>query len=148
MKLNLLYLILPAILFASGCFGSKNSNPIPVVLPSGTFTGEFKRTHTNPKTGSTDSVKAIIQLQMEATGYKVAGDTSTLHAGSYGNFVIGANHDGIVFVDKTYPTTGTPSKVHLSGAYQYTYQGSNLQMVAYGSLDTLSFYYNLTRTGN
>jgi hypothetical protein len=148
MKTKLLYLILPVIIFASGCVSNKNSNPTPVNPPLGTFTGEFKRTHTNAITGAIDSTRANIILQMETTGYKVTGDTSTLHAGSYGGFIINAAGTGIDFVDKTFPLTVTPVKIHLNGVYQYTYQGTNLQLLAYGPQDTLSFYYNLTKTGN
>jgi len=149
MKHKLLYLLPFILALASGCFGNKNNNPTPVTPPTGTFSGEFKLTHLNQKTGAIDSSKAIIQLQMEtATGYKVTGDTATLHAGSYGSYIVSSDGAAIQFTDKTFPATGTPVKIHLSGIYQYLYNGSNLQMLAYGPLDTLSFYYNLKKTGN
>ncbi len=150
MKRLLPYLLPFVVVFASGCFGNKASAPAPVLVPSGTFAGEFKLTHTNPKTGAVDSATANIQLQMEtATGYIVTGDTSTVHAGSHGSYIVTTGNSTIEFIDKTYPTNGTtPTKIHLSGVYDYIYKGTNLQLVAYGALDTLSYYYNLTRTGN
>jgi hypothetical protein len=147
MKHKLLYLLLVAAL-ASGC--SNKSAPVPnnADLPTGTFSGVFTRKHINSK-GVIDSAKANIQLQMEiATGFKVTGDTSTLHAGSYGGYNLTTTANTIAFFDRTYPPTGTPTKVHLSGIYQYLYSGTNLQILGYGPLDTLSFYYNLTKTGN
>jgi hypothetical protein len=149
MKHKLFYILPLALALASGCVSNKNNNPAPVTPPTGTFSGEFKLTHLNRKTGAIDSAKTTIQLQMEvATGYKVTGDTTTLHAGSYGSFFVSSDGTAIQFVDQTYPPAGDPTKIHLSGIYQYEYNGSNLQVLGYGPQDTLSFYYNLYKTGN
>jgi hypothetical protein len=148
MKYKLLGLLSLFVVFASGCIGDKSA-PVPIAnLPTGTFSGVFTRKHINSK-GVIDSAKANIQLQMEtATGFKVTGDTSTLHAGSYGSYNLVSESGILQFNDKTYPPTGTPVKTHLSGLYEYKYTGATLQLLGYGALDTLSFYYNLTRTGN
>jgi hypothetical protein len=83
-----------------------------------------------------------------ATGFKVTGDTTTIHAGSYGNYVVTTGTSQIQFEDKTWPLTGTPAKIHLDGIYSYTYDGATLQMAAYDPADTLEYYYKFTKTGN
>jgi hypothetical protein len=148
MKRILLYSLLSLAAFVSGCVANKSTAPAPLA-PEGTFAGEFKVTTTNATTGAVDSLKATIQLQMEeTTGYKVTGDTSTVHAGSYGSYAVNTSNSTITFGDKTFPLTGTPAKVHLSGVYDYLYDGTTLQMAAYGSDNTVSYYYNLKKTGN
>jgi hypothetical protein len=149
MKHKLLCLLSLTVVFTSGCVRETGA-PVPnnANLPTGTFAGVFTRKHINSK-GVIDSAKANIQLQMEiATGFAVTGDTSTLQAGSYGGYNLTSLTNVIQFNDKTYPLTGTPAKAHLSGTYEYKYTGTTLQLLGYGALDTLSFYYNLTRTGN
>jgi hypothetical protein len=147
MKRKLFYLLPLSLLFLAGCFGNKNSAPTPTLLPSGTFTGQFRRIHKTFRTGVTDTQKANIQLIMEtATGFAVTGDTSTVQAGSKGSYYVGLNNY-IQFVDNTFPPTGTPTKTHLNGLYQYYYDGSVFQMLA-TSLDTLSLQYDLKKTGN
>jgi hypothetical protein len=146
MKLKLLY-ILPLIAVLSSCLSNKNSNPTPVSLPSGTFTGTFTQLHYHLKATTTtvDTLRANIQLDMQlATGYKVTGDTSTVHAGSYGSYVIGSTNS-IQFVDKTYPATGTPTKTHLAGVYQYYYDGSVFQLLGSNTADSLVYQYNLKK---
>jgi hypothetical protein len=151
MRLTLLYLLtflFAFILLESGCGGDNISNPTPNV-PEGTFSGKFSLYHLHDKSGVVDTQTAVVNLNIEtSTGFKVTGDTSTVHAGSYGSFVVNSNYTEIDFVDKTYPTTGTPAKVHLNGIYNYSFNGTTLQMVTTSAYDTLTYVYNLTRTGN
>lgn len=149
MKRNILYLFIMAGVCLYGCTAKNDvlpNTPIPV---SGTYSGQFKLYHVNPTTNAVRIDSANLSLVMEtATGYKVAGDTSTLHAGSFGSYGVNSFTSEIIFVDKTFPTSGTPTKVHLSGNYAYEYDGSTLKLAAYGPLDTLQYIYKFTRTGN
>ncbi len=132
-----------ATLLTTGCMSDKNSAPGPVI-PSGTFTGQFRRVHTSAKTGVRDTAKANIQLVLDIkTGFTVTGDTSTVIAGSHGGYAVDLNY--ILFNDVTYPASGTPAKTHLSGAYQYYYDGTVFQMVNNSYLDTLSMQYDLKK---
>lgn len=146
MKFKLLYLFLLIIVLASGCLSNKSSAPVPANIPQGTFTGQFRRIHTNLKTGLRDTALANLQLVLNTTnGFKVTGDTSTLHAGSYGQCVL--NQSYIQFYDVTYPATGTPAKAHLNGVYQYYYDGTVFQMLN-NPADTLSLQYDMKKTSN
>jgi len=147
MKHRLLYLFPILLVLLSSCFNNKTAAPASTTtVPSGTFTGQFRLLRFSKKTGAYDTLSANIMLTMEtSTGYKVTGDTSTIQAGSYGDYGISTLNSNIVFQDKTYPT---PTKTHLNGQYQYQYDGTTLQMVANSALDTLSLQYNLTKTGN
>jgi len=151
MKLRILYLFpfLPVFLLVmSGCGGSgTSSNPTPNV-PNGTFSGTFTLYYLHDKTGVIDTSTATLNLSMQKTGFAVTGDTSKVHAGSYGGYIVNSTYTAIDFVDKTYPTSGTPTKVHLNGVYQYTFNGTTLQMEAQSAYDTLHYSYNLNRTGN
>jgi len=142
---RILYLLPLVIAFASGC--SPKSAPAPSV-PEGTFSGKFKYQHEHAQTGALDSATANLQVQIEQTTYTVTGDTSTVHAGSFGTYEVNSYGTAIAFFDKTYPTTGTPKKFHLSGIYSYSYDGKNLQIVSFGAFDTLSYSYSLVKTGN
>jgi hypothetical protein len=147
MKKSLLFLSFA--LLAFGC-QPKTVDPTPSIAPEGTFTGQFRLYHLNQKTGIVDTPVKVndLVLNMEsATGFKVTGDT-TLHAGSYGGFVITESLNQVQFNDKTFPTSGTPAKVHLAGLYGYTYDGINLTLETQGALDTLEYYYKMTKTGN
>ena len=150
MKLRILYL-LPffsvCFLMMNGCSGTKTSAPTPNI-PSGTFSGPFYLYHLHEKTGLIDTMTANVNLTINKTGFAVTGDTATLHAGSYGGYIVNSTFTAIDFVDKTYPTTGTPTKVHLNGVYEYTFNGTSLQMEATSPFDTLQYYYNLNRTSN
>lgn len=96
-----------------------------------------------------DTLKANIILSMQPTvGFKVTGDTSTVHAGSYGVCIVNSSYGVIDFIDNTYPATSTPTKTHLNGVYQYAFDGTTFQLAAHGALDTTAFLYNLKRTGN
>jgi hypothetical protein len=150
MKKNILYLFLITGVCLSGCFGKKNdvmpNTPVPL---SGTYSGKFKLYHVNTSNTITHIDSTNLNLSMEAaTGFKVTGDTTTLHAGSYGSYEVNSTTFQIFFSDKTFPLTGTPAKIHLSGAYAYEYDGTTLALLAYGPQDTLQYYYQFTRTGN
>ena len=145
MKQRFIYL-LPALLvltiFATGCL--KNSNPPPVPYPTGTFNGQFRLLHKKLNETKVDTLKrANIQLVLE-TGmtYKVLGDTTTVHAGSKGQYGINSVYMG--FDDNTYPKTGTPDKIHLHGNYSYIYDGSTLVILAVQG-DTLNYRYDLKK---
>lgn len=137
---RLIYALLFAVLFWMGCAPSSTPRP----YPAGTFTGTFRLLHKTRATGVVDTLKANVQLVLETNvGFKVLGDTSTVHAGSKGTY--GVNSAGFLFLDNTYPKTGKPVKTHLNGEYQYAYDGtSQLQIVA-TSADTLAIIYDLKR---
>ncbi len=142
---RILYLLPLVFALASGC-GPKTT-PAPSI-PEGTFSGKFKYLHEHAQTGALDSATAKIQLQIGQTTYAVTGDTSTVHAGSFGTYEVNSYGTAMAFFDKTYPTTGTPKKFHLSGVYSYSYDGKNLQIVSFGAFDTVSYSYSLVKTGN
>jgi len=135
---------------SAGCAGKKNdvvpNTPVPI---SGTYSGQFKLYHVDGANTITriDSTNLILTMET-ATGFKVTGDTTKLHAGSYGSYEVNSTTSQIFFADKTFPLTGTPAKIHLSGPYNYEYNGTTLAMLAYGPQDTLQYYYQFTRTGN
>lgn len=144
MKPQLLYFSLLIVVLASGCFSNKSSAPAPVI-PSGTFKGQFRRVHLNQSTAKRDTLSANIILTMNtATGYSVTGDTTKLHAGSYGGYAISSNL--IQFNDLTYSASAPQTKIHLAGTYQYYYDGTIFQMVGYSALDTLAYQYDLTKS--
>jgi hypothetical protein len=137
--------LLPALLLLGACTKSESTLSSPA--PSGTFNGEFRLLHKKANQLKFDTLKANIQLVFsDNTNYKVLGDTVLVHAGSKGTFEVGSGvSTGLIgFIDTTYPKTGIPAKTHLSGAYQYYYDGTKLQMVA-NSSDTLSLQYDLKR---
>jgi hypothetical protein len=145
MKNKFTYLLPLLLIFVIACTKNKTA---PTPLPSGTFSGVFVRLHLN-KNNSIDTAKANIVLSMEtATGYAVTGDTTSVQAGSFGNYIFGTSgtNNLVQFFDKTYPATGTPVKTHLVGVYQYFYDGTNLQLLA--NTDSLGYQYTLKKTGN
>ena len=151
MKHNLLFLLPFLFFLASGCSEDSINGGLPNNAPEGTFTGQFTLIHVHAKTGITDTLTAALVLNIEmTTGFKITGDTSTLHAGSYGSYEVSSNGGSgqIEFLDKTYPTSGTPVKIHLDGIYDYIYDGTNLQLAAYSPLDTVEYFYKFTKTGN
>jgi hypothetical protein len=149
MKRNIFFLLIPIAGFLTSCNTNNNVVPNTPVPVSGTYTGQFKLYHVNPKTNAVRVDSANLNLTMEtATGYKVTGDTTTLHAGSYGSYEVSSMASQIIFADKTFPASGSPLKVHLSGVYTYEYDGSTLQLITYGPQDTLQYFYKFTRTGN
>ena len=131
-----------------GCAGKTNVLPNTPVPVSGTYSGQFKLYHVSLQDKITRVDSANLSLNMEiATGFKITGDTTTLHAGSNGSYQVNSYQSQILFADKTFPVSGPPAKVHLSGYYVYHYDGTTLQLVAYGQQDTLQYFYKFTRTG-
>lgn len=142
MKKKLLYLLPVLSLLAVGCFKNQVASPAASGLPSGTFTGQFRLLHRSTDKVPFDTTSCNLTLTLNANNatYAVTGDTSTVHAGSNGTYGISSPY--INFTDKTYPKTGAPTKTHLNGLYQYYYDGTVFQMLAYSS-DTLSLQYDL-----
>jgi len=127
MKLFYLLPIAAFIFFASAC-SKINDNQPTVVLPTGTFTGQFLKIHLNPVTSKYDTSTAALQLTLsQSTGFTVTGDTTTLQAGSYGSYAANAYY--IQFVDQTYNAAKPSSKYHLQGVYNYLYNGTQLVIV-------------------
>jgi len=143
---RILYLLPLVLAFAAGC--GPGVTPSPNNVPEGTFSGEFKYLHEHAQTGALDSATAKIQLQIEQTTFAVTGDTSTVHAGSFGTYEVNSFKTEMEFFDKTYPTTGIPAKYHLNGIYSFSYDGRNLEISSFGAFDTLSYTYTLVKTGN
>ena len=144
--LSLFSLLTILAILATGCLKTPKA-VAPAPAPSGIFTGEFKLLHRHTDKVPFDSTKATItvNLQTPAFSYTVTGDTSTLHAGSFGTF--GVSGPYILFNDKTYSATAPITKTHLSGYYLYNYDGTNLIMYA-SSSDTLVLGYTLKKTSN
>lgn len=140
---NAFIFFLPFLLMLAASCAKHNDTGSNFLVPSGSFAGQFARLRYNKTTGRYDTIKANIVLSMDLkTGYKVTGDTSTVHAGSYGDFAIGPY--SIQFADKTLSASSVPTKVHLYGVYEYGYDGTNLQIDATYA-DTLGFFYNLKK---
>jgi len=147
MKNPSLFFLLFPLLFACGCAANKASAPVPVsAAPVGTFSGHFEVIH--QRVTGIDSASANITLDMEAaTGFKVTGDTSTVHEASYGGFIVYQANATIYFQDHdTYQPAGAPAKVHLNGLYNYSYDGTTLQIGYTSYLDTLVLKYDLKKT--
>lgn len=143
MKHKILYALPVVILLLAGCAGKPKVQP--ALIPSGTFTGQFRLLQRSSDTKPFDTTAAniTVTLQTPSYTYTVTGDTSTVHAGSYGTW--GTSGAYIIFNDKTFPKSGVVSKTHLSGAYLFQYDGTTLQMKA-NALDTLSLQYDLKKS--
>ncbi|WP_374951434.1 hypothetical protein [Mucilaginibacter sp.] len=130
----------------SGCFNNNNANTTPVPYPNGTFSGTFKLLRKKVNQTTIDTLKkANIQLVLEnGVGFKVLGDTATVHAGSKGHY--GINQTYVAFDDETFPKTGTPPKIHLYGTYLYSYDGNSNLIILFNQGDTLNYRYDLKRT--
>lgn len=143
---RLLYLV-PVFLLLTSCIKTKDANPTPFNVPDGNFSGKFLTLHKNTTTGKYDTTKtANLQLYIStSSGYKVTGDTATVHAGSYGDFAMDPNY--IQFLDKTVAAgTGVvPNKVHLNGVYQYYFDGSTVFQLQQAYLDTLVYQYDFRK---
>lgn len=138
---RLIYLLPTLLVLASGCFNDSNSTPIP--NPEGTFSGEFRLVRRLPNVTKLDTDKAQIKLVLKpGSGFKVLGDTATVHAGSRGQYGVSVNT--LRFIDSTFKA-GNYTKRHLQGDYLYIYNGFNLQMVL-NSGDSLSLQYDLKKT--
>jgi hypothetical protein len=149
MKLKLIYILLLFVVLDTGCKKIAYTGPSAPTAPSGTFTGTFRYLHRHTDLVPFDTLQANITIKILTNttpfSYTVTGDTATVHAGSFGSFTITSPY--IVFTDKTFPTSGTPTKQHLNGAYLYYYDGSVFQMLAYNA-DTLGVQYDLKKTSN
>ena len=145
MKRHLIYLLPFIIIAAAGCVKS-SSTYTPPPVPSGNFSGQFRIVTLKKTSSGYDTAKATLQVTFKNTNqYAVNGDTTTLHAGSNGIFAV----DGFyaAFNDKTFPTNNTkPKKNHLSGIYQYYYDGTAFQLLRSAN-DTL-YEYDLRKTVN
>jgi len=149
MKQKFIYFLpfmLVVLMVSAGCLKHNDEVDNTLPVPSGTFSGTFKVLHINTQHSGYDTTQRVnITLTMDVnTGYKVLSDTTTIHAGSYGGFILDAYN--IQFADQTLSSTGTApnDKIHLDGIYQYGYNGSRLQMVK-GFADTLGYVYDLTK---
>lgn len=144
MNKKLLFLLPALALLTVGCFKTPVASPTQGGLPSGTFAGKFRLLHRHTNQVKFDTAMCDITVTLNAVGatYTVTGDTSTVHAGSKGTYGISSPY--ISFTDTTWPKSGTPTKTHLYGLYQYYYDGTVFQMLAY-SVDTLSLQYDLKR---
>jgi hypothetical protein len=144
MKHKLLLLSAAVLLVGASCKKVIVPTTTPPAL-SGTFSGQFLFVHRQTTAYPYDTLKANVILTLQSSGntFTVTGDTTTVHAGSYGIFT--SNTSYVVFIDKTYPTDGTnPKKIHLAGTYQYYYDGSILQMLAFPN-DTSAYEYSLKK---
>lgn len=133
------------IVFVSSCVSNKASSPAPV--PEGSFSGIFRAVHTSRLTAKRDTISANLLLAISlAKGFQVTGDTSTVHAGSYGDFSTNVSSGAgyIQFVDLTYSSAHPGTKRHLNGVYKYQYDGTTFQLL-YNSADTLSLQYNFKK---
>jgi len=138
MKNTFKLLLLSLAIVAGGCVNKTASIPIPV--PTGTFSGQFTSLH-KKSSGVVDTLRANVQLTTTTAGlFRVSGDTSTVHAGSHGSFQLNSTY--IQFQDST-ATANNTAKIHLNGLYQYSYDGTAFQIIAYN--DTLYYQYNLKR---
>jgi hypothetical protein len=146
MKIKFIYLLPLLLILAAGCLKTGTDpdyNPGNYAYPLGTFTGKFTRIHKTEATLKYDTTTAMLKLVLStSTGFAVTGDTTMVHAGSYGSFSENAN--SIIFNDVTYPTMGTPKKAHLAGIYAYAYDGLNLQINGTNA-DSLIFKYTLVK---
>ncbi|MGZ3750490.1 MAG: hypothetical protein ACXVB0_22090 [Mucilaginibacter sp.] len=146
MKYKLLYLFAVLAVLIVGCVKSSTSITSPPT-PSGTFTGQFRYLHRHTNKVPFDTLKATITVKLLTTDntYAVTGDTATVHAGSYGSFVLTSPY--MVFTDKTYSPTAPQTKSHLTGPYLYYYDGTTFQLLSY-SVDTIAYQYDLKKTAN
>jgi hypothetical protein len=146
MKHTILYLFLSLLIITTGCIKNVD-NTVPPPIPSGTFTGQFKlyQRHTDKVPYDSLITNITVTFKTPAYTYAVTGDTTTLHAGSYGTYGVSVPY--MIFNDKTYNPTAPYTKSHLSGAYLYNYDGTTLILQA-SSADTLILGYVLKKTSN
>ena len=143
MKIKLLYLSALLSTLAVGCSKTQVVKPPSIGALAGTYTGQFISIHTN--TPKNDTVKANIELALNPSfSFLVVGDTSTVHAGSHGSFAVNSGTI-IQFYDVTFPGSGTPAKIHLSGQYNYTFDNIYLDMTGANSAGTTTYTYTLTK---
>jgi hypothetical protein len=144
----LIYLLSASVIGLSSCVKTQRDPDTYFTnkgYPLGAFSGDFLRIHKNHYTYKYDTVKAYLKLTLSTnTGYAITGDTTTLHAGSYGSF--SEDFANMAFDDITNPAPYTPQKVHLSGFYTYDYDGTTLKITPGGTQsDTLKYFYILKK---
>ncbi len=148
MKNKFIYLLFLPLTLIVGCsknYYNPDTDPNNKGYPLGTFKGSFVTIHKRYKPTKYDTTTTALNLTLSTnTGYAVSGDTTTLHAGSYGSF--SEDFVNMAFYDITYPLLYKPKKAHLSGFYTYTYDGMNLKMVNGIQTDTLTTYYTFKKT--
>jgi hypothetical protein len=138
------FLPIAALVFLLSACSKINDAQPTAVLPTGNFTGQFLKIHLNPSTSKYDTLKALLNLTLsQSTGFAVTGDTTTLHAGSFGSYAANAYY--MQFIDQTYNSTKPGIKNHLEGVYNYAYNGTKL-VVYVNYSDTLSLQYSFTKS--
>ncbi|RZA03555.1 MAG: hypothetical protein EOP47_02390 [Sphingobacteriaceae bacterium] len=141
MKKNLFGLLIILSVIVVGC---AKEQEVPLEIPTGKFSGSFTRLHLDTKTLKIDTLKADLVITFSATtGYAVLSDTTTVHAGSKGGYIVDPLY--IQFGDNTIPPGPIPTtgKTRLAGIYQYYYKDNVFKLAK--SNDTLDFYYDLIR---
>jgi len=146
MRHTLLYLSFLFAIVATGCLKTTQKTQ-PAPTPDGTFSGKYQRFHRHTGIGPWDTVKTNLSIKFSTTDYTYAitGATPTVHANSYGAFVMNSPYIG--FTDQTISASDTSKVAHLAGYYLYNYDGTNLVLYA-TSADTLVIGYSLTKTAN
>lgn len=148
-RLKYLIPVLLAAALTAGCL--KNEEVPPVVVPTGNFSGEFRFISRNAAEKTIDTVKANIKVSLNQAdaSFAVSGDTSTIHAGSKGQY--GINGNAIGFADKTLSALNSDKtapiiggKAHTNGVYLFVYNGNVLQMKTIVG-DTVAFEYDLKK---
>ena len=140
MKKNLFGLLITLLVVVTGCAKKEET---PIIVPQGTFSGNFTRLHYSVATNKMDTLKANLVIKFSTTtGYEVLSDTSVVHAGSKGSYNVDQLY--MEFGDTTIPAGPIPTtgKVHLAGIYAYSYKGNSLKFTR--SNDTLGVFYDLT----
>jgi hypothetical protein len=145
MKRTLVYFLfsLPFLAMLGGCLKESKQDSTPLPKISGLYTGQFVRLRLNQGTNKYDTLRANVSVNFDlTTGYTLSGDPAL--AASNGDYSYDAFY--FQFNDKTYPTTGYPTKPHLAGLYIYGYDGTTLQLKQTYPLDTLGYFYNLKKS--
>lgn len=146
---HILIFLLPAVmLYLTGCIKTQRDPDQYLAdkgYPLGTFTGNCLKLRKKAYDYSYDTIKVNLTLTLSTnTGYRLTGDTTSWHAGSYGSF--SEDFASIVFDDLSLPASATTKRTHLSGLYSYDYEGSTLIIKpAAPQSDTLKFIYNFKK---
>jgi hypothetical protein len=114
--------------------------------PLGTFAGECMRLRKNAYNYKIDTARVNLTLVLSTnTGYRLTGDTTTWHAGSYGSF--SEDFVNMIFNDASLSPYYASKKVRLlSGLYTYDYAGNTLVISPGGvQSDTLRYIYTLKK---
>ncbi|MEO6151484.1 MAG: hypothetical protein ABIP28_15040 [Mucilaginibacter sp.] len=144
MKKEFFGLLIILLVIIAGC--TKVQEQPPLAIPEGKFTGKFTRLHLNPSNNKIDTLSANFVITFSAaTGYAVLSDTSIVHAGSKGSYIVDPYF--MQFTDSTIPAGPVPTtgKTHLAGVYDYYYKSPVLKFSRTTS-DTLGYSYDLILT--